>query len=143
MAHFAELDESNMVLRVIVIDNNDMIDETGQESEALGIELCKYITGGGRWVQTSYSGKIRKNYAGTGFYYDEEMDAFIPLKKYDSWVLNSETAKWESPIPKPELTPEEKEGKYLYIWNEDLKEWILTPPPSHLVNCPQNPPQDS
>ena len=139
MAHFAELDESNMVVRVIVVDNNDMIDEeTGEENETLGIEMCKYITGGGRWVQTSYTARFRKNYAGTGFYYDEEIDAFIPPKKYDSWVLNLETAKWESPTPKPELTQEEKEGKYLYIWNENLKEWILTPPPDHFVNCPQN-----
>jgi len=130
--HFAELDDNNTVLSVIVISNNDLIDKkTGERHESLGDALCKKLTGSkNRWIETCYHGSIRKNYAGLGYTYDEELDAFIPPKRYESWVLNKETALWESPLgPAPERTQEEKNARYLYIWNETLREWVLTPPP--------------
>jgi hypothetical protein len=77
MAHFAELDENNVVLRVIVVHNNDTHDVDGVEDEALGQAFCTNLLGG-NWKQTSYNGKIRKNYAGTGYIYDPVLDEFVP-----------------------------------------------------------------
>ena len=81
MAHFAELDENNIVKRVVVI-NNDEIVENGIEIEQKGINFCELLFGG-RWIQTSYNGKFRKNYAGEGYLYDVAKDAFIPPKPLD------------------------------------------------------------
>lgn len=92
MAHFAELDDQNTVLRVIVVHNNELLDN-GVESEAKGIAFCKTLFGG-NWKQTSYNGNIRKNYAGIGFTYDPVRDAFIPPKPGDSWVLEESTCQW-------------------------------------------------
>ena len=77
MAHFAELDDNNIVLRVIVVDNKDTLDESGQESESVGAAFCNNLLGG-RWKQTSYNANFRLNYAGIGYRYDEEQDAFLP-----------------------------------------------------------------
>lgn len=115
MAHFASLDENNMVTNVIVVHNNELIDETGHENEQKGIDFC-IAHFGGRWVQTSYNGKFRKNYAGIGFTYDEQRDAFISLKPFDSWLLNENTCIWESPIPYPD------DGNK-YIWDEETLSW--------------------
>ena len=93
MAHFAELDNQNTVLRVIVVHNNELLDN-GVESEAKGIAFCKTLFGG-NWKQTSYNGTIRKNYAGIGFTYDPVRDAFIPPKPGDNWVLDEATCQWE------------------------------------------------
>jgi hypothetical protein len=114
MAHFAELDENNFVKQIIVVHNNELLDN-GIESEAKGIGFCQSLFGG-TWVQTSYNGNFRKNYAGIGFTYDEERDAFIPPKTFDSWILNEETCLWEPPIPYP------TDGKP-YLWNEELVTW--------------------
>lgn len=92
MAHFAELDDQNIVLRVIVVHNNELLDNS-VESEAKGIAFCKALFGG-NWKQTSYNANIRKNYAGIGFTYDSARDAFIPPKPGDSWVLNEDTCQW-------------------------------------------------
>lgn len=99
MAHFAELDENNIVLRVIVVGNNMILDEQGQESEAVGIAFCQSLLGAEtRWVQTSYNGNFRKNYAGIGFMYDLSRDAFIaPQPEEDGWILNEETCQWRNP----------------------------------------------
>ncbi len=97
MAHFAQL-ENNIVKQVIVVSNQDILDENGQESEEKGIAFCSNLLGG-TWKQTSYNGKIRKNYAGIGYTYDEGRDAFIAPKPYNSWLLNESTCQWESPIP--------------------------------------------
>lgn len=115
MAHFAELDNNNMVLRVIVIDNKDIIDENSQESEEVGTMFCQNLLGG-IWKQTSYNGNIRKNYAGIGYKYDEERDAFIPPKPFNRWVLNEDTCRWESPIPYPN---DDKR----YVWNDNKGVW--------------------
>jgi hypothetical protein len=107
MSHFAELDDNNVVLRVLVGDNNMPNEGYDWFVENLG----------GRWVQTSYSGSIRKNFAGMGFTYDEERDAFIAPKPFDSWSLNEDSCRWQSPVPYPQ------DGRF-YIWNEDTLTWI-------------------
>ena len=96
MAHFAELDENNTVKQVIVVHNNELLDENGNESEQKGIDFC-IAHYGGTWIQTSYNGTIRKNYAGIGMIYDPIRNAFILPKPYDSWVLNEDTCQWEEP----------------------------------------------
>lgn len=117
MAHFAELDDNKIVLRVIVVNNSDCLDENGQESETVGIEFCQKILGG-NWKKTSYNATIRKNYAGIGYFYDENLDAFIPVKPYSSWVLNSSTCQWISPTPYP------IDGKD-YQWDENSQTWVI------------------
>lgn len=108
MAHFAELNEDNVVLRVLVTDN-----EAPNEGHDWLLENL-----GGTWVKTSYNASIRKNFAGIGFTYDDELDAFIPPKKYPSWILNEDTCQWESPIPYP------ADG-FTYFWNEEELDWEL------------------
>jgi hypothetical protein len=98
MAHFAELNDYGLVINVIVVHNNELL-EDGQEVEAKGIEFCKQLYGSDtRWVQTSYNGNIRKNYAGVGFAYDPVRDAFIAPKPSPSWVFNEDTCCWEPTI---------------------------------------------
>jgi len=127
MAHFAELDSDNVVLRVVVIHNEDIKSSSGFESEELGIAFCQNLFGGGTWIQTSYTGKMRKNFAGAGFTYDTERDAFIPPKPedYPSWVLDESTLRWTFPVPEP------TENRNLYRWDEPTVSWVLktNPPP--------------
>ena len=118
MAHFAEVNADGIVQRVIVVDNNDCKDAEGNESEAVGAAFCNTLLGG-IWKQTSYNGNIRKNYASIGYKYDEQLDAFIPPKPFDSWVLDEEICQWESPILYP------IDGKD-YIWNENIINWEIT-----------------
>jgi len=93
MAHFAQLDETNIVTQVIVVNNNELLDN-GIELEAKGVAFCQSLLGG-TWVQTSYNGNIRKNYAGIGFTYDPTRDAFIPPKPTEgNWYLDEETCVW-------------------------------------------------
>lgn len=115
MAHFAKLNENNVVEKVIVLNNNDCLDANGNESEAVGAGFCAKLFGG-TWVQTSYNGNFRKNYAGIGYTYDSALDAFVPPKPFPSWVLNTETAQWEAPIPMP------NDGNF-YVWNEETQQW--------------------
>ena len=95
MAHFAELDENNVVLRVTVVDNSVLLDENENESEALGLQHLTHL--GGRWVQTSYNKTFRKNYAGIGYTYDAQRDAFIAPKAncHMEETLNEDTCMWE------------------------------------------------
>ncbi len=106
MAHWAEIDENGVVLRVTV-GNNDEPDEGYQW-------LLDNL--GGTWIQTSYNANIRKNYAGIGFTYDEARDAFIPPKPFDSWVLNEDTCLWEAPVERP------TEGDW--VWDEQAGAWV-------------------
>jgi hypothetical protein len=115
MAHFAQL-ENNIVTQVIVVSNQDILDENGQESEQKGIDFCFNLLGG-TWKQTSYNGRIRKNYAGIGFTYDEGRDAFIAPKPGASWVLDEVTCRWKAPVDYP------TDGK-IYDWNEATISWI-------------------
>lgn len=114
MAHFAQL-ENNIVKQVIVVSNQDILDENGQESEQKGIDFCSNLLGG-TWKQTSYNAKIRKNYAGIGYTYDEGRDAFIPPKPYNSWLLDETTCQWKAPVDYP------TDGKR-YTWNEEKTSW--------------------
>lgn len=115
MAHFAELDDNNKVLRIVVINNEDIIDANGKESEELGIAFCHNLYGG-RWIQTSYNSKIRVRYAQIGFEYREDLDAFILPKPFPSWTLNIETYHWDAPVPYP------TDG-IMYEWNEEVGDW--------------------
>lgn len=117
MAWFAKLNDDNIVETVIVVHNNELLDENGIESEQKGIDFCQSHFGG-RWIQTSDNGTIRKNYAGIGGLYDSIRDAFIATKPYDSWILNEETCRWEAPTPMPN---DEKD----YYWNEETFSWVL------------------
>ncbi len=118
MAHFAQLDENNIVTQVIVVGNEDVKDSDGNESELTGIAFCKSLIGSNTiWKQTSYNANIRKNYAGIGFTYDETRDAFISPKPYASWTLNETTCRWEAPVAHP------NDGE-LYSWDEENTSWV-------------------
>jgi hypothetical protein len=106
MSYFAEIDENNIVLRVLVGDNDYPNEGYDWFVENLG----------GTWIQTSYNGNIRKNFAGVGFSYDPELDAFIPLKPYESWTLDEDTCNWTAPTPYP---TDDK----LYTWDEASQTW--------------------
>jgi hypothetical protein len=102
MAYFAELDDDNVVLQVIAISNDDAPDPAPVHSEPLGQAFIASLGLGGRWVQTSYHGSIRKNYAGIGYTYDEARDAFIPPQPSPDCVLDEDTCLWVCPPPEPE-----------------------------------------
>lgn len=106
MAHWAELDDNNTVLRVLVGDNNDTDEGLAWLNENLG----------GRWVKTSYNATIRGRFAGIGYTYDEARNAFIAPQPFPSWVLNDVTTEWEAPTPMP------NDGKP-HIWDEDSQQW--------------------
>jgi hypothetical protein len=117
MAHFAELDENNIVKRVVVISNSNVLDNN-IETEHVGIEYCQMLFGPNTiWKQSSYNGNIRKRHAGIGMIYNEELDAYISPQPYSSWTLNRDTTEWEPPIPYPESNTE------TYTWNEDNQSW--------------------
>jgi hypothetical protein len=132
MAHYAMLDENNIVTQVIVVSNDDIKDVNGNEVEEIGVAFCKKLLGADtRWKQTSYNNNMRVRYAGIGYSYNEELDAFIPPQPYASWVLNEETADWESPMgPAPTLTREEVETRSFYHWDEENGVWVLITPPA-------------
>ena len=117
MAHFAQLDENNIVIQVIVVHNNELLDN-GIESEEKGIAFCQSLFGEDTvWKQTSYNGTFRKTMAGVGSLYNTLRDAFLGLKPYPSWVLNNETYTWEAPTPRPD------DGK-LYAWDDYTNNWV-------------------
>ena len=107
MAHWAEIDDNNIVLRVLVGDNTDPAGDEGYSW------LIKNL--GGRWIQTSYNDNFRKQYAGIGFRYDEQADVFITPQPFPSWTLD-ENYDWQAPIPYP------NDG-LMYVWNEQDQDW--------------------
>lgn len=115
MAHFAELNLNNEVINVVVINNSEITDVNGQENENLGIQFLQTLYRHSRWKQTSYNGNFRKNYAGAGYKYDQERDAFIPPRPYPSWTLDENTCQWLPPQPCPEPG---------YGWDEDTLTWV-------------------
>ena len=127
MAHFSQLDENNVVTQVIVVANEDTSDSNGVEVEEIGVAFCKKLLGADtKWKQTSYNNSFRVRYAGIGYAYNETLDAFIAPQPFASWVLNEETADWESPVgPAPELTEAEVEARSFYKWDEEGGEWVL------------------
>lgn len=116
MAHFAELDQNNVVLRVIVVANKDTADSDGNEVEAIGVAFCQSLYGADTiWKQTSYHGNFRKNYASIGYTYDSVRDAFIPPKPNPACLFDEETCTWNCPIdPNKNM-----------IWDEELKSWVM------------------
>jgi hypothetical protein len=116
MAHFAQLDENNIVTQVIVVHNNELLDENGQESEARGVAFCQSLLGG-NWKQTSYNATIRKNYAGIGYTYDAGRDAFIAPKPFASWIFNENSCRWDAPTSLPD-------NKKHYVWDEPTTSWL-------------------
>jgi len=118
MAHFAKLDENNVVLEVHVVHNNELFQD-GVESEAKGIKFLVDLFGeNANWKQTSYNGSIRKNYAGIGYTYDATRDAFIPPQPFPSWTLNESTCLWDAPTPMP--TDDQR-----YYWDEPTTSWVV------------------
>lgn len=110
MAHYAFLDENNIVTEVIFgKDENELLDGLTPEEWYGNFK-------GKRCIRTSYNGNIRKNYAGIGYIYDEQRDAFIPPKPFNSWTLNEDLCIWKSPVEYP------SDGK-LYLWNEEILNW--------------------
>ena len=129
MASFAKLNSENIVTTVVSVVNEVIKDSNNIEQEQLGIDfLNKLYNTNDNWKQTSYNthGNVhslggipfRKNHASIGYTYDEQRDAFIPIKPYNSWVLNETTCLWDAPIPKPD-----NENKY--TWNEETQSWTL------------------
>jgi len=130
MAHFAQLDDENIVTQVIVINNDDMIDSTtGKEVESFGVAVCQKLLGSTtNWKQTSYNGNLRGNYAGIGMTYMTNVatlgvgstDIFVETQPYPSWSIGVGTACWYAPISgPPALTDAERAAEKLYIWDED------------------------
>jgi len=116
MAHFAKLDEENNVTEVHVV-NNDVIMVDGNESEQAGIDFLTSLHNHPYWKQTSYSSSFRKNYAGIGFKWREDLDGFVPQQPFSSWTLNETTCIWDAPTPMP------TDGKP-YAWFEPNQQWI-------------------
>jgi hypothetical protein len=118
MAHFAKLDENNVVLEIHVVNNNELLQDS-VESEAKGVQFLVDWSGGySNWKQTSYNGTIRKNPAGIGYTYDAIRDAFIPPQPFASWVLNEDTCLWDAPTPMP------TDGQR-YQWDESTTSWVV------------------
>lgn len=117
MAHFAKLDENNLVTQVVVVSNQVLLDDAEVEVEQKGIDFCVNLFGG-IWKQTSYNGSFRKHFAGVGYLFSDQLNAFIPPKPdFPSWVLNQTSCCWEAPVPQPQ------DGQ-TYRWDEPSLSWI-------------------
>lgn len=129
MASFAKIGLNGKVIEVQSVVNEVLHDSNGIEQESIGIDFLTKLTGWAIWKQTSYnthggvhsSGGIpfRKNHASIGYTYDEDRDAFIPPKPFNSWILNESTCNWNSPVPRPQ-------DDNIYSWNESTLSWDLT-----------------
>ena len=123
MAHFAELDQDNLITQVIVVNNDVIGNLPFPESEPVGVAFCQSLFGPDtRWVQTSYTASFRYNYAGIGFLFDQTPapnGAFIAPKPYPSWLLNTLTYQWQAPVPYPQDGNE-------YRWDEETQTWVLS-----------------
>ena len=117
MAHFAKLDGNNNVLQVVVVDNENLVDENGNESEEVGIQFLNEVFNHASWRQTSYNGNFRRHYAGVGYKYDSVRDVFVPPQPYPSWTLDQSTAEWRPPTPCPDDGIERK-------WDEQNRRWV-------------------
>lgn len=120
MAHFAEIDENDTVLRVLVVPDDQ--EHRGQDYLAVDLGL------GGTWVQCSYTGSFGKNYPGPGWKYDRDFSGFDdPTPPWPSWVINRATGRWDSPVPRPQLPPE---APFMWAWDEDAGQWIKVHDPA-------------
>jgi hypothetical protein len=130
MASFAKIGLNGKVIAVHSVVNEVLHDANGVEREDIGIDFLTKLHGWAIWVQTSYNTyggvhdkggtPLRKNFAGIGYTYDEDRDAFIPPKPYTSWILNEDTCNWEAPVSMPTATLEENQ---YYSWNESIINW--------------------
>ena len=128
MASFAKIGLNNKVIEVLSVHNNELLDAKGVEQEVNGIDFLTKLTGWAIWKQTSYNTHggvhdlgdtpLRKNYAGIGYTYDEDRDAFITKKPYASWLLNETTCQWEAPVAYPD-------DSQSYNWNEETTTWDI------------------
>ena len=125
MASFAKIGLNNKVIEVLSVNNEVLKDANGIEQESIGIDFLTKLTDYPLWKQTSYNANFRKNFAGIGMTYDEDRDAFIPKKPFNSWVLNEDTCLWEAPVAMPTLTQEQIDNKNYYKWNEQNQTWDL------------------
>ena len=116
MAHFAQLNEDNVVVAVVVVNNSVCLDANGEESEQVGIDYCTNLFGG-RWIQTSFNGTFRKRFAAIGCSYDLVRNAFIPQRPFLSWTFNEESCRWYPPVAQP--------TDALHLWNEKNQNWQL------------------
>ena len=136
MAHFAQLDENNVVTQVIVVSNDDCTDSNGTETESIGVAFCQKLLGADtNWKQTSYNDNMRVRYAAIGYSYNASLDAFVPPQPYDSWTLDSGTADWVSPLgAAPALTDDQIAANSYYTWDESAYQadnttgWVLETP---------------
>lgn len=118
MAHFAELDSNNIVLRVVVIGDADTSDVNGTEKEYIGAAFCEKLFGG-TWKQTSYNGNSRARFAGVGMTYDSSNDVFLNPQPYASWTLDTTDWVWEAPIARPADEDPLADPPIVYEWDED------------------------
>ena len=143
MAHFAQLDDNNVVTQVIVVSNDDTSDSNGVETESIGVAFCQKLLGADtNWKQTSYNGNMRGNYAGIGYTYMSNVatlgvgstDIFISQQPHASWTISTTAAQWEAPITQPTLTDDQIAAGSRYEWNESNYQadnstgWVLTTP---------------
>ena len=147
MAHFAQLDDNNVVTQVIVVSNDDTSDSNGVETESIGVAFCQKLLGADtNWKQTSYNSNMRGNYAGIGYTYMENVatlgvgstDVFISQQPYASWTISASAAQWEAPITQPTLTDEQVAAMSYYTWDESAYQadtsdpktagWVLNTP---------------
>ena len=144
MAHFAKLGSNSKVIQVLTLNNGDMLNADGVEDETVGQQYLERHNNwpAQMWIQTSYNTAggthklggtpLRGNYAGIGYTWDEDNNLFYPKKPHASWVLNTTTATWKSPIgdAPDDLTDEEKAARTHYVWNEGTGAWDKTTPPA-------------
>ena len=135
MASFAKIGLNNKVIEVLSVNNEVLKDANGIEQESIGVDFLTKLTGWAIWKQTSYNTNgglhklggtpFRKNHASIGYTYNEDKNAFIAPKPFNSWILNEDTCRWEAPVAMPELTQEQIDNKNYYAWNEQIKNWEL------------------
>ena len=143
MAHFAQLDDNNVVTQVIVVGNSDTADVNGVESENIGVAFCQSLLGAEtNWKQTSYNANMRGNYAGIGMTFMTGVatlgvgstDVFMPQQPYASWTISTTEARWEAPLTEPTLTDEQRAAGSYYTWDESAYQadnttgWTFTSP---------------
>lgn len=134
MEHFAQLDENNVVLQVIIIAEDDIRDSDGNVSEEIGSFFCKQLINdpSSKWKRTSFNHEFRGRFGNVGFTYDESLDVFIAPQPFPSWTLDPQTTNWICPLGDPPEIPLELIREYLYVWDEDLyqsdntKGWVYT-----------------
>jgi hypothetical protein len=143
MAHFAQLDDNNVVTQVIVVGNSDTADVNGVEAESIGVAFCQSLLGAEtNWKQTSYNANMRGNYAGIGMTFMTGVatlgvgstDVFVPQQPHASWTISTTEARWEAPLTEPTLTDEQRAAGSYYTWDESAYQadnttgWTLTTP---------------